>query len=155
MAQHFKKNLSNSNKIFKISSNGNKIFKNLVKWQQDYQKLTTVPSYVIIFNFSFLFSIESNKDSAVPNVKLLPRDKADNDKSNFKKISDAIKDSKKGKTLGIFEKDKGFPGPFMDNWRNVQSEFSTEDMTSSIAYVTASKVVISILNKFENFFKNN
>ena len=36
-------------RFLKISSNGNKIFKS---------KLMTVPSYMIIFNFSFLFSIE-------------------------------------------------------------------------------------------------
>ena len=42
-------------RFLKISANSNKFFENLVKWQ-DLPKLTTAPSYFIIFNFSFLFS---------------------------------------------------------------------------------------------------
>ena len=45
-------------RFLKILSNGNKIFKNLVKTHMArYDKLTTAPSYIIIFNFSFPFSI--------------------------------------------------------------------------------------------------
>ena len=39
-------------RFLKISSNGNKILKS---------KLMTVPFYIIIFNFSFLFSIDVEK----------------------------------------------------------------------------------------------
>merc|ERR1712223_904735 len=44
-----------------------------------------------------------------------------------------------GKLLGHFEKDKGFAGGFLDNWRNVLSKFSTEDMSNSMAYIMAPK----------------
>jgi len=50
----------------------------------------------------FLKQIEENKDSAVPPIKLLVRDKADNDKKNFERITDAIKHSKNGKKIGYF-----------------------------------------------------
>ena len=40
----------------------------------------------------FLKQIEKNLDPAVPPIKLMVRDKADNDKKNFEKISDAIKE---------------------------------------------------------------
>ena len=87
--------------------------------------------------FNIIFALQ---DSVVPPIKLLPRDKADNDKKNFEKITEAIKDSKDGKLLGNFEKDKGFAGGFMDNWKNVLSKFSTEDMSNSMAYIMAPKV---------------
>ena len=61
MTTTFLKISSNDNKNFrqmatrflKISSNGNKILKS---------KLMTAPSYMMIFNFSFLFSIELAKE---------------------------------------------------------------------------------------------
>jgi len=87
----------------------------------------------------FLKQIESNKDSAVPPIKLLPRDKADNDKKNLEKITEAIEESKNGKLIGHFEKDKGFAGGFMDNWRNVHGKFNTQDMSNSMAYIMAPK----------------
>ena len=39
-----------------------------------------------------------------------------------------------GKTLGVFTKDKDFPGPFMDAWRKVVSQVSTEDMSKLLIY---------------------
>ena len=42
--------------------------------------------------------------------------------------------------VGSFEKDKGFAGGFMDNWKSVLSKFSTEDMSNSMAYIMAPKV---------------
>jgi len=87
----------------------------------------------------FLKQIEANKDSSVPPVKLLPRDKSDSDKKNFERISEAIKGSRNGKLLGTFEKDKGFGGSFMDAWREVLSKSSVEDMSIPMAYVMASK----------------
>lgn len=85
----------------------------------------------------FLKQIESNLDPAVPPVKLLTRDKADNDKKNFEKLTEAIKQSRKGKTLGVFSKDKGFPGAFMDSWRAHMSskKFDTSDMSNAMAYI--------------------
>ena len=35
-------------------------------------------------------------DQNVPPIRLLVRDKGDNDKKNFEKLSEAIRDSKKG-----------------------------------------------------------
>lgn len=40
----------------------------------------------------------------------------DEDKANFAKLIDVIKQSKKGKTLGVFSKEN-YPGAFMDAWR--------------------------------------
>ena len=45
-------------RFLKIQSNGNKILKS---------KLMTAPSYMIIFNFSFPFSIESSGTKHTPN----------------------------------------------------------------------------------------
>ena len=87
----------------------------------------------------FLRQIENNLDPSVPSIKLMVRDKADNDKKNFEKIADAIKESKNGKKLGIFLKDKDFPGPFMDAWRNVLGKFASEDMSNSAALIMAVK----------------
>ena len=87
----------------------------------------------------FLRQIEANLDASIPPVKLMTRDKADNDKKNFEKIANAIKESKSGKTLGIFTKDKDFPGPFMDAWRNVLTKFSNEDMSNTMAMIMATK----------------
>ena len=84
------------------------------------------------------------QDSAVPPVKLLPRDKADNDKKNFEKIAEAIKGSRNGKLVGVFDKDKGFSGSFMDAWKNVLGKSSVEDMSIPMAYVMAPKVCILI-----------
>ena len=80
----------------------------------------------------------------MPPVKLLPRDKADNDKKNFEKISEAIKGSRNGKLVGVFDKDKGFGGAFMDAWKDVLGKSSVEDMSIPMAYVMAPKVCILI-----------
>lgn len=87
----------------------------------------------------FLRQIETTLDPSVPPIKLLTRDKADNDKKNFEKITEAIKDSKNGKKLGIFVKDRDFPGPFMEAWRKVLDKFSTEDMGNCLANIMAIK----------------
>ncbi|VDI07180.1 Hypothetical predicted protein [Mytilus galloprovincialis] len=85
----------------------------------------------------FLKQVESSKDNenGSPAVKLLTRDKGDKDKANYQKMIDAIKDSKKGKTVGEFAKDK-FPGEFMDGWRNsLKGEgFVKVDISASLAY---------------------
>ena len=67
------------------------------------------------------FQIESvgGKDTGV-NIKLLVRDKGDNDKKNFGILNDAIKSSRSGKNLGVVAKDlEKFPGPFMTAFRCV------------------------------------
>lgn len=87
----------------------------------------------------FLRQIETNLDPAVPPIKLMTRDKGDNDKKNFEKISEAIKDSKNGKKLGVFTKDKDFPGSFMDAWRDVSKKYETEDMSNAMALIMAVK----------------
>ena len=39
--------------------------------------------------------------------------KADNDKKNFERLTDAIKESKRGKTIGVFSKDPKLSGLFL------------------------------------------
>lgn len=41
---------------------------------------------------------------------------SDEDKSNFAKLIEVMKQSKKGKILGVFSKEN-YPGAFMDAWR--------------------------------------
>jgi len=90
----------------------------------------------------FLRPLETNLDSSetVPGLKLLTRDKEDKDKKNFSKLVDSIKGSKKGKTLGVFSKDK-FPGSFMDLWRDAlkKENFETVDLTNVFGYLMAAK----------------
>jgi len=83
----------------------------------------------------FLRPLEPNGDSSgtVPNIKLLMRDKEDKDKKNFGKLISTIKESKKGKTLGVFTKDK-FPGPFMDLWRDALKAASLESLDVAITF---------------------
>ena len=89
----------------------------------------------------FLRQIESNMDQNVPPIKLLIRDKSDNDKNNFEKLSEAIKDSKKGKTLGVFEKDIANTnnGPFCEAWKKVVDKCQAKDMSNPLALVMAVK----------------
>ena len=57
--------------------------------------------------FSFQ-QLESSAKGAPPDfpasIKLMVRDKADNDKSNFEQLAAAIKESKKGSNLGVIAK---------------------------------------------------
>ena len=64
----------------------------------------------------FLKQIESVPKDLGLAVKLLTRDKSDNDKKNFGLLNDGIKS--KGTTLGVISKDlEKFPGPFMSAFR--------------------------------------
>ena len=64
----------------------------------------------------FLKQIESVPKDLGLAVKLLTRDKSDNDKKNFGLLNDGIKS--KGTTLGVISKDlEKFPGPFMNAFR--------------------------------------
>lgn len=88
----------------------------------------------------FLRQLEGGSDKGVPALKLLTRDKDDKDKKNFSKIIQSIKDSKKGKTIGVFAKDK-FPGPFMDLWRDALKPegFESVDLTNQFGYLMGAK----------------
>ncbi|XP_015604415.1 FACT complex subunit spt16 isoform X1 [Cephus cinctus] len=96
----------------------------------------------------FLRKVENQKteDTGVPPVKLLVRDRNDEDKANFAKLIDVIKDSKKGKTLGVFSKEN-YPGAFMDAWRaSLKPEsFDTVDVSAATAYVMCPKEDSEIL----------
>lgn len=65
---------------------------------------------------------------------------SDEDKANFQKLIEEIKQSDKGKTLGVFAKDN-YPGAFMDGWRNAlkKEDFETVDMSAAFAYLISPK----------------
>ncbi|XP_076171345.1 SPT16 homolog, facilitates chromatin remodeling subunit dre4 isoform X1 [Ptiloglossa arizonensis] len=96
----------------------------------------------------FLRKLENQKtdETGVPPVKLLVRDRNDEDKGNFVKLIEVIKQSKKGKTLGVFSKEN-YPGAFMDAWRAaLKSEsFDTVDVSAAAAYVMCPKEDAEIL----------
>ncbi|XP_076649474.1 SPT16 homolog, facilitates chromatin remodeling subunit dre4 isoform X1 [Halictus rubicundus] len=96
----------------------------------------------------FLRKLENQKteETGVPPVKLLVRDRNDEDKSNFAKLIDVIKQSKKGKTLGVFSKEN-YPGVFMDAWRAAlkPKSFDTVDVSAAAAYVMCPKEDAEIL----------
>ncbi|KAK7862745.1 hypothetical protein R5R35_002513 [Gryllus longicercus] len=94
----------------------------------------------------FLRQIENGKDeNSVPPVKLLTRDRGD-DQANFTILIEAMKKSKRGKTLGVFSKEN-YPGLFMDAWRSAlkKENFETVDVSAAIAYVMAPKEDSEIL----------
>ena len=62
----------------------------------------------------------------------------DNDQRNFEKIIDSIKESRKGKTLGVFSKDfEKFPGAFITAFRTAieNSEFERVDVSGAFAVI--------------------
>ncbi|XP_050517919.1 FACT complex subunit spt16 isoform X2 [Diabrotica virgifera virgifera] len=79
------------------------------------------------------------KDENQIQLNLLVRDK-DSDEAKFKILCEAIKESKNGKTLGVFAKDN-YSGSFVDNWKAMlkKQEFQTADMSSQIAYLISPK----------------
>lgn len=88
----------------------------------------------------FLKQVEREGEENVPAVKLLVRDKNDKDKANFEKLLEAIKDSKSGKTLGVFTKDS-FPGEFCESWRAFLKDksFESVDISVPIGYIMCAK----------------
>lgn len=84
----------------------------------------------------FLKQIESSKENEndTPEIKLLTREKGDKDKANYQQLVNAIKGSKKGKTLGEFSKDK-FTGEFVDGWKAALKGggFEKVDVSASLA----------------------
>ncbi|XP_043473155.1 FACT complex subunit spt16 isoform X2 [Leptopilina heterotoma] len=96
----------------------------------------------------FLRKVEGLKseDCEIPPVKLLVRDRSDEDKANFAKLIEVIKESKKGKMLGVFSKEN-YPGAFMDAWRAAlkNESFDTVDVSAAAAYIMCPKEDIEIL----------
>ncbi|XP_012262987.2 FACT complex subunit spt16 isoform X2 [Athalia rosae] len=96
----------------------------------------------------FLRNVENQKteDTGVPPVKLLVRDRTDEDKTNFAKLIDVIQSSKKGKTIGIFSKEN-YPGSFMVAWKAAlkSKSFETVDVSAAAAYVMCPKEDTEIL----------
>uniref|UniRef100_A0A8C6VF72 FACT complex subunit n=1 Tax=Naja naja TaxID=35670 RepID=A0A8C6VF72_NAJNA len=92
----------------------------------------------------FLKQIANSKSNentnGVPAVTLLVREKNESNKANFDKMIDALKNSKKGKRLGVFSKDK-FPGEFMNSWNDALSKegFEKADISAVVAYTMAVK----------------
>lgn len=76
------------------------------------------------------------KASLSPSIQLHLRDKTDQDKGNFQKLVNSIKESKSGKTVGVFVKDN-FQGQFLDEWKNAleKESFEKVDISSAVAYV--------------------
>nr|XP_022905193.1 FACT complex subunit spt16-like [Onthophagus taurus] len=89
---------------------------------------------------NFLRQAENNKEENSIGIKLLIRDRNDKDEANFKTLISAIKESRKGKTLGTFTKEN-YPGEFMDSWRAAlkKEEFNVVDVSSAVAYVMCPK----------------
>ncbi|XP_026545907.1 FACT complex subunit SPT16-like, partial [Notechis scutatus] len=92
----------------------------------------------------FLKQIANSKSNentnGVPAVTLLVREKNESNKANFVKMIDVLKNSKNGKHLGVFSKDK-FPGEFMNSWNDALSKegFEKVDISAMVAYTMAVK----------------
>ncbi|XP_068904164.1 FACT complex subunit spt16 isoform X2 [Tenebrio molitor] len=87
----------------------------------------------------FLRQAETKDENAIQ-LSLHVRDRTDSDEANFKVLIDAIKESKNGKTIGVFSKDN-YPGAFMDSWRAALGKvnFQTTDISAAIAYLMSPK----------------
>ncbi|XP_077983541.1 FACT complex subunit SPT16-like [Glandiceps talaboti] len=90
----------------------------------------------------FLKQVASDKENVngIPPITLLTREKGSDNKANFSKLTSAVKDSKKGKCIGIFSKDN-FPGDFMESWRKAleQEGYEKTDISAAIAYIMSVK----------------
>ncbi|XP_058807704.1 FACT complex subunit spt16 isoform X2 [Phymastichus coffea] len=96
----------------------------------------------------FLRKLEEAKpeETNVPPVKLYIRDRADEDKANFAKLINIIKNSKNGKAIGVFPKDN-YKSTFVEAWKAVlkKENFETVDVSAAVAYVMAPKEESEIL----------
>ncbi|XP_071785317.1 FACT complex subunit SPT16-like [Asterias amurensis] len=83
---------------------------------------------------------EKENQNGVPSITLLTRDKSDGNQANFKTLTSAIQNSKEGKRVGTFLKDK-FPGDFMNGWREAVGAADAEqvDISSAVAQLMAVK----------------
>ncbi|XP_064416469.1 FACT complex subunit SPT16 [Latimeria chalumnae] len=92
----------------------------------------------------FLKQVANTKGSenanGVPAMTLLVREKNESNKANFDKMIEAIKESKTGKKIGVFSKDK-FPGDFIKNWNDCLNKegFEKVDISAAVAYTIAVK----------------
>ncbi|XP_046843723.1 FACT complex subunit SPT16-like [Xenia sp. Carnegie-2017] len=106
------------------------------------------------------------KHEGFPEINLNLRDKSDKDKTNIEKLIKIMKESKKGKNIGVFVKDN-FHGDFMDSWNEALKKlpFEKVDISSNIAYTMAAKEDGELNNVkkaslvtsdiFSKFFKNH
>uniref|UniRef100_A0AAU7BN93 FACT complex subunit n=1 Tax=Henosepilachna vigintioctopunctata TaxID=420089 RepID=A0AAU7BN93_9CUCU len=87
----------------------------------------------------FIKQGESPESNAVE-LTFLIRDRNDKDKANFETLITAIQKSKRGKTIGVFPKDK-YPGEFMDSWKAAVSTAKLEslDVSTAFAYLISPK----------------
>ncbi|KAJ1079028.1 hypothetical protein K5549_013331 [Capra hircus] len=92
----------------------------------------------------FLKQIANTKGNenanGAPAITLLVREKNESNKSSFDKMIEAIKESKNGKKIGVFSKDK-FPGEFMKSWNDCLNKegFDKIDISAVVAYTIAVK----------------
>lgn len=86
----------------------------------------------------FLRQAESKDENNIQ-LNLLIRDK-DSDDTNFKTLFAAIKESRNGKTIGVFLKDN-YSGQLMEAWRAAikKQDFQTIDISTQIAYLMSPK----------------
>ena len=79
---------------------------------------------MLVLQIEILSVLSKNKDenSKLPPIKFLTRDKTDKDAANLKTLVTAIKDSKKGATIGVYSKDK-FDTDFVSAFRKAMKEF--------------------------------
>ncbi|XP_064546218.1 FACT complex subunit spt16 isoform X2 [Drosophila montana] len=95
----------------------------------------------------FLKQAQNITEEGVPEIKLLVRDRNDKDQANFDKLITTIKNSKKGKRLGVFTKD-AFPGEFSEAWKKMltAAKFEHVDISTIIAYLMCPKDEAEINN---------
>lgn len=90
----------------------------------------------------FLKAFKDQQSAGMPKIELFIRDKAGGNKAHWDRIVSGIKSSNKGKTVGVFTKDK-FPGAFfsecMENIFSSDNNFEKQDVSSGIAYILAVK----------------
>jgi len=87
----------------------------------------------------FLNKTAKTQQEGLPEIKLLVRDKVDN-KDNFEKILDGIKNSGEGRKIGVFGKEK-FESKFVNSWYKEfdNEDFEKVDIKSSFCWFMAAK----------------
>jgi nucleosome binding factor SPN SPT16 subunit len=115
-----------------------------------------LPDTILLFCDSAIYVLSSKKKidffrqieklEGVPSVKLLVRDKTDNDKRNFQCLIEAVKESRNGSTLGVIAKDQNYPGSFMDGWRSQLSRanLATSDVSAAFTFLMAPKEEVEL-----------
>lgn len=89
---------------------------------------------MFLSQIEILEGISKIKDDKAASVKLLVRDKADKDAANIKTLVSAIKNSRKGKTIGVYTKDK-FSSDLVDAWKKAVKEFEQVSLNTLIHYI--------------------